>query len=90
VQVIRSSRHEHPDADAVAMHPDTVEEVKGWAEQYLHMVEKDPRSDLRGMDEPLPEPNSETRILGWLVLESSGIERGTVQFVQFIDQELSA
>ena len=89
VQLIRSSRHEHPDADAVAMHPNTVAEVKAWAEEYLHMVEQDPGSDLKVVDEPRPHPEAETRIWGWLVLESEGIERGAARFVQFIDEEVS-
>ena len=80
---IRDKRHEHPEADAVAMHPHTIRRLRGYAEKHMELVNDDPFRTLVLNGEP--DPFRGGRICGWPVLESRDIEEGDVRFVKFLD-----
>ena len=83
IEYVQSSRHEHPEADAVAMHPDTLLRTKQYLEEHFNMVAEDPFSGLvmKGED-GIPERGP--RICGWTVLKSRDIPEGEVRFVQYV------
>lgn len=86
LQVIQSTYPMHPNADAVALHPDSLRRVKAYVEEAFNMV--DLSSDEGHVETAKPEEGKEegqTRLFGWPVLESKSIPEGEVRFVKYLN-----
>jgi hypothetical protein len=84
IQLIQNRRYALSDVDAVAMHPDTVDEIRDFAERYLDLVSKDPfkKAHLEGVSS---DPDEGVKVFGWTVLQSREIPRGKIRYVQYLD-----
>lgn len=89
VEVIRGSQYEHPRADAVAMHPETVKQIKRYVESLRH-IQMQKHGESYVQEDEDPPRDCGTQVLGWTVLKSRNIERGEVRFVQFLSDKVSA